>query len=74
MFICDEITADVEPIATLITAAFAPMPHSSRTEAQIVARLREATALTLSLVAVDDDDIVGHIAFSAVTIGGQDIG
>lgn len=74
VIIRDEISADVAVIAKLITTAFAPMPYSSQTEAQIVARLREAASLTLSLVAVEDGDLVGHIAFSPVTVGGRDMG
>lgn len=37
-------------------------------EARLVDALRASGALTLSLVAVDGDLLVGHIAFSAVTI------
>lgn len=37
-------------------------------EANLVDSLRHAGALTLSLVAVDGAEIVGHIAFSPVTI------
>lgn len=40
-------------------------------EAQLVDALREAGAAKLSLVAVEGDEIVGHILFSPVTIEGQ---
>ena len=45
------------------------------TEADLVDRLRENGDLTLSLVAVDGDQIVGHILFSPVVIesAGQSI-
>ena len=39
-----------------------------KVEAEIIEKLRERGALTLSLVAVQDDKIVGHIAFSPVKI------
>jgi putative acetyltransferase len=38
-------------------------------EADLVDRLRARGAVTLSLVAVDDGDVVGHVLFSPVTIG-----
>jgi putative acetyltransferase len=36
--------------------------------------LREAGTLSLSLVAEVDNKVVGHVAFSVVTINGEDIG
>jgi len=55
-------------IASVITAAFRDHPHSDGCEAAIVSALREAGALTLSLVAEIDGTVVGHTAFSPVTI------
>lgn len=66
-----EQPGDIDAIRQLTTAAFATAPHSSQTEAAIVDALRDAGALTLSLVAVEGDDIVGHVAFSPVTINGR---
>ena len=66
-----EHTADVQAIGDLISAAFETAPHSSGTEAAIVDALRTAGALTLSLVAMEGDAIVGHVAFSPVTIDGK---
>ena len=37
-------------------------------EAELVDRLRASGALTVSLIAVDGDEVVGHIAFSPVII------
>jgi len=70
MKIRPERPADHAAIATLVTAAFATAPHSSGTETAIVDALRDAGALTLSLVAEDHSRIVGHVAFSPVTIDG----
>lgn len=54
-------------------AAFRDAPHSDQIEAAIVDALRAAEALTISLVATDADDaIVSHVAFSPVTIDGED--
>ena len=73
MLIRPETNADHEAIRALTTAAFAGAPHASGTEAAIIHALRAAGALALSLVA-EDGGVVGHIAFSPVTIDGQDCG
>jgi putative acetyltransferase len=39
-----------------------------KVEAEIIEKLRSRGALTISLVAVQDKEIVGHIAFSPVKI------
>ena len=70
MNIRTERPADLSEIAAVVTAAFLDAPHRSGTEAAIVAALREAGVLTLSLVAEDEGTIVGHIAFSPVTVDG----
>lgn len=67
-----EISAErpqhVEAIRSLTSAAFEQAEHSSHTEAAIIDALRRAGALSLSLVAVDAGEVVGHAAFSPVTI------
>ena len=65
---------DSVAIRTVTTAAFETAPHSSGTEARIVEGLRTGGALSVSLVAVDHDEIVGHVAFSPVTIAGAQRG
>ena len=62
---------DAEAIRQVTAAAFAPMPYSAGTEPRIVDALRDAGALTLSLVAEREGRVVGHIAFSPVLIDGQ---
>lgn len=59
---------DIAAIERVITHAFATAPHASGTEARIVDALREAGALTLSLVAETDGEVVGHVAVSAVAL------
>lgn len=71
MKIRSERSDDAEAIRNLTTAAFRNAPYSSQTEAAIVDALREAGALTLSLVAVENGEIIGHVAFSPVTIDGE---
>ncbi|WP_306224060.1 GNAT family N-acetyltransferase [Bosea beijingensis] len=74
MDIRTEQPADTEAIRALTTEAFATAPHSSGTEAAIVDALRATGTLTLSLVAVEGDELIGHVAFSPVTIDGTERG
>ncbi|MFT4254438.1 MAG: N-acetyltransferase [Caulobacter sp.] len=68
MTIRPERPEDIAAIGAVTSAAFLGRPYSSQTEALIVAALRAAGALSLSLVAEVDGQIVGHIAFSPVDI------
>ncbi|WP_020655972.1 GNAT family N-acetyltransferase [Massilia niastensis] len=70
-----ELPADIAAIDAVERAAFASHPHSNQTEHLIVERLRGRGRLTLSLAALEGSGrLVGHIAFSPVTIDGQDHG
>lgn len=71
MIIRQENDGDADAIHEVTAAAFQGRPYSAGTEAQIVDALRAAGALTISLVAEYHDEIVGHVAFSPVTINGQ---
>jgi len=64
----NETDADVTTIADVTVAAFKTLEISNHTEQFIIEALRAAKALTLSLVAEVDGRVVGHIAFSPVTI------
>lgn len=64
----NETDADVDAIAELAVAAFKTLEISNHTEQFVIAALRAANALTLSLVAEVDGRIVGHIAISPVTM------
>ena len=64
----EERTGDARTIYALTEAAFRDMPYSDGDEQELVDRLRADGDLTLSLVAEDPTRIVGHIAFSPVTI------
>jgi putative acetyltransferase len=63
-----ETSADISAIAEVTIAAFKTLTISNHTEQFIIAALRTANVLTVSLVAVMDGRVVGHIAFSPVTI------
>jgi putative acetyltransferase len=64
----DERPGDHASISEVTVAAFATMEISSHTEQFIVEALRDAGALTVSLVAELDGRLVGHIAFSPVAV------
>jgi putative acetyltransferase len=58
-----ETTADFSGIRTVVQAAF-----GRKGESDLVDGLRRSGALILSAVALSDDRIVGHVAFSSLTI------
>jgi predicted N-acetyltransferase YhbS len=64
----EELPTDVDAISRLTEAAFRDHPHSNHTEQFIINALRRSERLTISLVAVDGGAILGHVAFSPVTI------
>ncbi|MFH1853050.1 MAG: N-acetyltransferase [Candidatus Neomarinimicrobiota bacterium] len=68
MIIREETPADIDAITAVTIAAFRTLPISNNTEHFIIHALRTAGVLTLSMVAERDDIVVGHIAFSPVTI------
>ena len=74
MIIRDEQPADIAAIHALTEIAFAPMAYSDGTEADCITKLRKDGDLTYSLVAVDEGEIVGHVAFSPVTLDGKSDG
>lgn len=68
VLIRDETPADVQSIAEVTLAAFRTLTISNQTEHFIVAALRAAGALTISRVAEREGSVVGHVAFSPVTV------
>lgn len=64
---------DAAIIRQVTEAAFAVAEHSDGTEGAIVDALRAAGALSVSLVATLAGEVVGHIAFSPVTLDGADL-
>lgn len=72
MLIRNETPADVAAIGRVVTEAMRVLPQATGTEAAIVERLRAAGALTLSLVAEEDGEVLGHLAASDARIGTQD--
>jgi putative acetyltransferase len=65
-----ETASDADAIYRLTQRAFEPMPYSDGNEGDCINKLRADGDLTISLVAEMEGDIVGHIAFSPVTIEG----
>lgn len=74
MIIRKETPEDIEAITEVTIAAFTTLQISNHTEQFIINALRAANALTISLVAEIDGRVVGHIAFSPVTISDGAIG
>lgn len=68
ILIRNETKDDPAVISEVTAAAFETLEISSHTEQYIVDALRSAGALSVSLVAEVNDRVVGHIAFSPVTI------
>lgn len=64
----NEKSEDIGTIARLTEAAFQNEEHSSHTEQFIVDALRRANQLSVSLVGIECDEIIGHVAISPVTI------
>lgn len=71
LIIRPEQTTDLTAIESVIQRAFLTEIYSHQTEHLLVAALRQADALSISLVADYAGQIIGHLAFSAVTIEGQ---
>jgi putative acetyltransferase len=65
MEIREEISADIPAIRKVNDAAF-----SQAQEGNIVDALRSNGAVLLSLVAIVNDEVVGHIMYSPATVGG----
>ena len=68
MIIRKEKATDKAAITEVTIAAFKNHPISNQTEQFIIHALRAANALTVSLVAEIDGQVVGHIAFSPVSV------
>lgn len=71
MIIRNEKPSDIDAITEITLAAFRDCPYGNHTEQFIIHALRAAGALTVSLVAEIEGTVVGHIAFSPVTISGR---
>lgn len=64
----DEVPNDIPAIASVVSEAFRSATHASGTEPLIVNALRERGRLSISLVAVEGNQVVGHVAVSPVEI------
>lgn len=75
-FLRAETTADVTAVDALTLAAFERQPHSRQTEGAIIRQLRQAEALSLSLLAqagtpAAPGPLVGQATFSPITVSGE---
>jgi putative acetyltransferase len=69
MHVRKEYPADIAAIRELVMSAF-PTPA----EAELVDALRAAGRLSISLVAVEEGAVIGHAAWSPVTVDGLTLG
>lgn len=68
LIIRPEAPEDIPAIEAMTKSAFLAAPHTNHKEQLILAALRDAGALTVSLVAEMDGSIVGNVAVSPVSI------
>jgi putative acetyltransferase len=68
IFVRSERDADIDAISEVTVAAFKTLEIGNHTEQFIITALRAAKALTVSLVAEVNGRVVGHVAFSPVSI------
>ncbi len=75
MNIRQEMESDHISVYELVKAAFASAEHSDGNEQDLVAALRDSSAFVpeLSLAAVEDGDIVGHILFTKAAVDGHTV-
>jgi len=64
----NEKPSDIQNIHQLTAAAFLEAPHTDHTEQFIVDALRNSGSLTISLIAEEAGNVVGHVAVSPVSI------
>ncbi|OWJ65126.1 GNAT family N-acetyltransferase [Inquilinus limosus] len=67
----DQRPEDDATVRQLVEDAFRGRPYSDGREPAILDALRAAGALTVALVAEEDGEIVGQVAFSPVSIDGS---
>ncbi len=70
----DETPADYAAISELTLEAFRPLNFPELTEHFVIEALRAAGALTISMVAEMEGRVIGHIAFSPITVSDGTLG
>lgn len=70
----DENPTDVLDIRRITERAFSNMPYASGDEQDVIDRLRTSKALSISLVAIKSNKLLGHIAFSPAMLESKDDG
>lgn len=71
MLIRDENVGDIAAIRHVVTEAMNLLAQATGTEADIVEKLRADNALSLSLVAEVEGEVIGYLAASAASVGAQ---
>lgn len=75
MNIRQEQPADYDAVYQVVKEAFADAEHTDGNEQDLVVRLRESRSFIpeLSLVAVEQEQIVGHILFTRAAVNGTEV-
>ncbi|MDK2595437.1 GNAT family N-acetyltransferase [Pseudoalteromonas obscura] len=68
VYIRDEQPHDAEHIESLTQAAFSEVTYSNQCEHFVIRALRQANALTISLVAEYEGAVIGYVAISPVVL------
>lgn len=66
-----ELRSDIPEIRRITELAFREMSYAAGDEHDVVDRLRSSNALSLSLVAAEENRVIGHAAFSPVTVNSE---
>ncbi len=66
-----ELPDDIPEIRRVTELAFRKMHYAAGDEQDVIDRLRSANALSLSLVAMEGNQLLGHAAFSPVTLNSE---
>ena len=66
-----ELPSDIPEIRRITELAFREMSYAAGDEQDVIDRLRSSNALSLSLVAAEENRVIGHAAFSPVTLNSE---
>lgn len=70
----DEFPSDIPEIRRITQLAFSKVPYASGDEQDVIDRLRDASALSYSIVAAEENRVIGHVAFSPAILSSSAVG
>lgn len=69
----DELPSDIPEIQRITELAFSKVPYAAGNEQDVIDRLRDASALSYSIVVVEENRVLGHVAFSPATLNSVEV-